>query len=467
MHMRDRESANRKARDLLRMAVAKARLLGPVAPLTFEPKRSCLIVGGGVAGMVSALSVAEMGFEVNLVEKAGELGGTARRILNTLNGQDVQAYLDALTGTVREHPLIRVHLDAEVIESRGYVGDFTSKIAVRGDGKITEVGHGATIIATGAVEAKPQEYLYGQDSRVLTLLELERDVAAGNTRVCGVQTAVMIQCVGSRDDERRLCSRVCCSQSLRSALKLRELNPQMDIYVLYRDMMSYGLMEDRYREAAEKGVKFIRYELADKPRVTAVEEEGRSVLRVMVRESALDRLHMIDADVVALAVGVVAGQDNREVSRLFKVPLDEDGFFLEAHMKLRPVDFATDGIFLCGTAHYPKHLSDTIAQAQAAAGKAAAILCKKKIETGVEVAFVNAEECIGCGICELLCPFKAIEVVSIDQGDRAHVISASCKGCGVCSSHCPRRAIGMHSFGDDQILTQITAMATGKVEQYA
>jgi heterodisulfide reductase subunit A len=455
VHMRDRAAANRKAQDIVRMAVTKARLLEPLHLLSLGLNHSGLVVGAGVAGMEAALSLAKQGFEVHLVEKDSELGGIARRIHYNLNGDDIQTYLQDLVARVYENPLIHVYTEANILEASGYMGNFATKIAVGAGKAVKEIAHGATIIATGATEFKPQEYLYSQDPRVLTLLELEEEIAKGDTKIASVGTAVIILCVGSRDEERPYCSRVCCKQSIRNALKLKEINPKIDIYVLYRDMRTYALAEDYYREAADKRVKFIRYEASDGPEVEAVEEGGRSILRVTVPDLILGQRLMIDADLVALATATVAQPGNKELSRLFKTPLNEDGFFLEAHMKLRPVDFATDGIFMCGLAHSPKSLDESIAQAKAAASRAATILAKDTIVAGGAVCTVNEDVCSGCGTCQALCPYGAIAVDVEEQV--AKVNEALCKGCGVCCAACPSGAAEQKGFTADQLLHMISA----------
>ncbi|MBA7594512.1 Ion-translocating oxidoreductase complex subunit B [subsurface metagenome] len=290
----------------------------------------------------------------------------------------------------------------------------------------------------------------------MTLLELEGEITKGNTDITSAQSAVIIHCVGSRDEERPYCSRVCCTQSIKNALKLKELNPEMDIYLLYRDMRTYAFREDYYREAADKGVKFIRYDVDDKPQVEAVEEGGKSILRVSVPDPVLGQRLLLDADFIALAAATVAPQGNKELSQLYKVPLNEDGFFLEAHMKLRPVDFSTDGVFMCGLAHNPKSIDESIAQAQAAASRAVTILSKEAIPAGGIIAFINKDACSGCKLCIQVCPYNAI---SFDEQEGVAVVSElECKGCGNCAAICPSGACSTGGFEDGQILAQIEAL---------
>ncbi|MFC2011929.1 FAD-dependent oxidoreductase [Chloroflexota bacterium] len=456
VHSGDKRAATEKATDLIRMAVAKARLLKPLYQLSYEINRAGLVIGGGIAGMVSALSLANQGFNVHLVEKDKELGGVARRIHYTVEGGDVQTYLQELIQKVNGNPLIQVYTEANITEFTGYVGNFTTRITQGPEKTAKEIAHGATIVATGAEEFKPAEYLYGKDSRVLTLLELEEEITRGNTEVTNAGTMVMILCVGSRDSERQYCSRVCCSQSIKNALKLKELNPEMEIYILYRDMRTYGLMEDYYREAAEHEVKFIRYDSDDKPAVEIVEEGGQNIIRVEVTDPNLGQRIMLDADVLALGAATVAPAGNKELSQLLKVPLNEDNFFMEAHMKLRPVDFANDGIFMCGLAHYPKFISESIAQAEAAASRAVTVLAKEELKAGGSVCIVNKRKCVGCGVCQEVCPFNAIEVEAEEKV--AVVNEALCKGCGVCASSCRSGALDIEGFSDQETLTLVQAL---------
>jgi len=455
VHSKEKEEATQKAKDIVRMSVARSALLQPLQEFELSVDKRGLVVGGGIAGMTSALSLANQGFEVYLVEKDTDLGGIARRIHYTLEGMDVQAYLSDIIRKVYQHPLIHVSTDSTITEASGFVGNFITKVT--SGGRVKEIHHGITIIATGAEEYKPTEYLYGKDDRVFTLLELEEQIAKGEPRVINAQSLVMIQCVGCRNEDRNYCSRVCCSQAIRNALKLKEINPQMDIYVIYRDMRTYGFKEDYYREAANREVKFIRYEPDDKPQVEAVEEGGQHILRVTVTDPILGKKIAIDADSVALAAAVIPSETSSEIAKLFKVSLNPDGFFMEAHVKLRPVDFAADGIFLCGMAHYPKHISETISQAYGAAGRAATILSKDSVTASGAVCEVNESKCVGCGQCQSVCKYGAIELHDTPQGKKARVIPVLCKGCGLCNTKCPTGAITSKHYTDEQILTEIEA----------
>jgi heterodisulfide reductase subunit A len=462
VHSREKEAATKKAKDIVRMSVARARLLQPLQEFQLPVDKRGLVVGGGIAGMTAALSLADQGFEVYLVEKDKELGGIARRIHYTLEGMDVQAYLKDIIGKVYQHSLIHKYTDATITEASGYVGNFVTK--VKSEGRVREIKHGIAIIATGAEEYKPTEYLYGQDDRVFTLLELEEQIAKKEARVTGAQSLVMIQCVGCRNEERNYCSRVCCNNSITCALKLKEINPQMDIYIIYRDMRTYGFAEDYYREAASRGVKFIRYEPEDKPQVEVAQEGGKSVLRVTVTDLILGKKLVIDTDLLALAAAVIPSATSNEISKLFKVPLSPDGFFQEAHVKLRPVDFAADGVFLCGIAHYPKHIMESIAQAYGAAGRAATILAKDTVTASGAICEVNESECVGCGKCQAACKYGAIELLDTPEGKKARVIPVLCKGCGLCNTKCPTAAISSKHFTDEQILAEIDAAYPALVE---
>jgi heterodisulfide reductase subunit A len=451
VHSKEKEDATQKAKEIVRMSVARNALAEPLQEFELPVDKRGLVVGGGLAGMISALSLANQGFEVYLLEKDTDLGGMARRIHYTLEGLDVQSYLGDIIRKVYKHPSIHVSTDSTIAETSGYVGHFTTKVT--SGGMVKEIHHGITIIATGAEEYKPTEYLYGEDDRVLTLLDLEEQIAKEGERVMNARGLVMIQCVGCRQEDRNYCSRVCCDQAIKNALKLKEANPAMNITIVYRDMRTYGFKEDYYREAAEKDIKFIRYEPDDKPQVEAVEEDGRPVLRVTTTDFVLGKKLSIDADLLALAAAVIPSAASHELSKLFKVPLNPDGFFQEAHVKLRPVDFAAEGVFLCGMAHYPKHISETISQAYGAAGRAATILSKDKIAAEAAIAHIEKELCVGCQGCIEVCPYSAISYD--EEKEKCEINAVLCKGCGGCAATCPSESIRLEGFRHDQIYAQI------------
>jgi heterodisulfide reductase subunit A len=455
VHSKEKEEATEKAQDIIRMSVARACHLEPLQEIDLPVNKTGLVVGGGIAGMTCALSIANQGHEVYLVEKNADLGGMARRINNTLEGIDVQAHVRDLVRKVYQHPLVHVYTNATITEATGYVGNFVTKVT--SDRGVTEIQHGAAVIATGADEYKPTEYRYGEDDRVLTQLELEERVARGEETVRNAERLVMIQCIGCRNEDRNYCARVCCSQAIKNALKLKEINPDMDIYILFRDMRTYGYSEDYYREASEKDVKFICYEPDDKPRVEAVDQEGRPVLRVTVNDPILGQELAIDADYLVLSAAVIPSAGNREIAQFFKVSLGPDNFFKEAHVKLRPVEFSAEGIYLCGMAHYPKHIPEAINQAYGAAGRALTLLSHDIVTVSGSVCEVDERKCIGCGACISACTYSAIEFRETRQGKKAVVNPVICKGDGLCNARCPTGAIVLKHFTDEELVSQIDA----------
>ena len=459
VHSKEKEKATEKAKDIIRKSIARACHLEPLQEFDLPVNKTALVVGGGIAGMNCALSIANQGHEVYLIEKEQDLGGMARKIHTTLEGLDVQAYLADLIAKIYKHPLIHVYTDATIEEATGYVGNFTT--TVKSPRGITEIEHGATVIATGADLSTPTEYLYGEDDRVMTHLELEEQIAKGNEKVTGAESIVMIQCVGCRNEDRNYCSRVCCSESIKNALALKEKNPQMDIYILFRDMRTYGFKEDYYREASGKGVRFIRYEPQAPPEVKAGEsDDGRSVLKVTLPDYILGKKLEIDADIIALAAAVIPSATTEEVAGLFKVTLSPDGFFKEAHVKLRPVEFATDGVFLCGMAHYPKLISETINQAYGAAGRVLTLLSNDVVVASGSVCEVNEKKCMGCGACVSVCKYGALEIRETKQGKKAVINPVLCKGDGLCNALCPTGAIQLKHFNDEEIISVIDAAAS-------
>ena len=460
VHAKEKEEATQKAKDIIRMSVARVCRLKPLQEFDLPINKAALVVGGGIAGMTCALSIANQGHEVHLVEKDADLGGTARRISHTLEGMDVQTYLRDVIGKVYQHPSIHVYTGATIPEATGYVGNFVTK--VKSERGVTDIKHGAAVIAIGADVYKPTEYLYGDDDRVMTNLELEERIARGEERVMNARSLVIIQCVGCRNEDRNYCARICCSHSVKNALKLKETNPEMDIYILFRDMRTYGCSEDYYRDASNQDVKFIRYEPQDKPQVEAVVEEGRPVLRVTVTDAILGKKLAIDADLLSLAAAVIPSAGSGEISRLFKVSLGPDDWFKEAHVKLRPVEFGTDGVYLCGIAHYPKHISEAISQAYGAAGRVLTLLSHDTVTASGSVAEVKESDCISCGACITVCTYGAIEFYDTPAGRKARVNPVLCKGDGLCNTVCPTAAISLKHFTDGDLLSQIDA-AVGDV----
>ncbi len=448
VHMHEPEKATEKAKDLVRSIVAKARLLKPLKKPMIDVTPVGLVIGGGLSGMTASLELAKQGFEVHLVEKEKELGGNLRHIHYMLGSEDPQERLRSIIKEVTENEKIHVHLDAEVADIEGYVGNFETTLTRGSDKK--GINHGIVIVATGAVEYKPTEYLYGIDSRVLTQRELEEKIGEGEFKA---RTVVMIQCVGSRNDERPNCSRICCVQAVKNALKIKELSPETDVYILYKDIRTYGFNEDYYRKAADEGVLFIRYDDDHKPKVT--QENG--TLKILAMAPVLKTWFPIEPDLLVLSAATIPNPDNERIAQMLKVPLTKDRFFLEAHMKLRPVDFATDGVFLCGLAHSPKLIEESISQACGAAARAATILSKKRLEVEGAIANVNEDLCSGCRICEAVCEYSAIEMKEKDGKLVSSVLEALCKGCGVCGSTCPTGAISMLHFTDEEILAQVRA----------
>ncbi|MEE9121447.1 MAG: FAD-dependent oxidoreductase [Syntrophobacteria bacterium] len=452
VHASDRDAATDKAKDLVRMGVARAALIEPLPMPSVPVNPTALVVGGGVAGMTSALTLAQQGFKAHIVEKGDSLGGQAVHLKKTWRDEDVPEFLKQLIDEVSGHHNIQVHLNAQLKETSGFVGNFKTAIGLNGDDSGLEIEHGVTILATGAYPIKPDEYLYGRNDRVFRWHDL--DEAWDSDLVKNANSAVFIQCVGSREPERPHCSKICCTFSVHKAVELKERNPEMDIYVLYRDIRTYGEREDIYKKARAKGVTFIRYSQESKPVVTEIENGN---LEVTVADQILQRPITLTPAFITLA-SAIETRGLEELAQIFKVPLSQDNFFLEVHMKLRPVDFASDGVFVCGLAHYPKPIDESIAQAQAAAARAATILAQEKIEVEGVVSTVDESLCRGCGECVEACPYGAPELVEISEGVQVSQIQeALCKGCGACAVACPTGAAAILHFTDNEILTMVEA----------
>jgi heterodisulfide reductase subunit A-like polyferredoxin len=454
VHMDNWEDATQKAKDLVRMQVGKIIHAKQLTKQQVGVTKSALVIGGGVSGMTSALEIADMGYKVYLVEKTEKLGGNALHINSTFTGRPAEHYIEAMINRVNNNSLIEVYTDTEIKSVSGYVGKFLTILERMG--QEIKINHGVAIIAIGARESKPSEYLYGVDSRVVTGMELEETLKDNRVDLKSRKNIFIIQCVGSRCDEKPYCSRVCCNQAIKNSLLLKEINPEMNITILYRDIRSYGLNEDNYRRARRAGVQFIRYEETQKPQVSRSEGE----ISLKFYEPLLDEYVTDKADMVILSSAIEAvGEDNKKIAQLFKVPMNQEGFFLEAHAKLRPVDFATEGVYLCGLAHTPKNMKESIIQGKAAAARAATVISKDMLETEGTIAEVTETLCSGCGTCEQVCPYKAIEVEEIQKRNetvkKAKVNPVLCKGCGTCSAACRCGAIDVNGFSDRQVINEI------------
>ncbi len=450
VHQTDAESATEKAKDLVRMAIANAAKLSPLYRTKLPVTKRALVLGGGLAGMTASLNVADQGFEVVLVEIDKELGGFARNIKRTLQGDDVQNYVNTLVETVNQNEKIEVLRETILADFSGSKGNFKTALTVGPAMYHREINHGALIIATGATEHKPEEYLYGKHEDVRTQVELEDMLLKDDQGIKGWKTVVMIQCVGSRNEANPNCSRVCCQQAIKNAIALKEINSDVDIFVLHKDIRTYGFAEDYYRKAREMGIHFLRYREGEEP----VAEQAGEGIQITFKDVTLGRPITIIADQLILSTAVVAG-DTEELSNILKVPLTSDRFFLEAHVKLRPVDTQSDGIFVCGTAHSPKRIDETISQALAASARACRLLSQDHIEVGGVVARVDPELCAACLICVRACPY---EVPFINADGVSEIDISKCQGCGVCAAECPAKAITLGHFEDAQILAQIDAL---------
>ncbi len=445
VHAANPEKATEKAKDLVRMAVARAKTLEMLHELPFKVNQDALIIGGGIAGMTAAIGIARQGFKSHLIEITGELGGNAKHLRYTLEGVEPKKYLDQLIEEVNSNELITVHLNTQVQNYSGHVGNFTT--VIESDGSIREVTHGAIIVATGGVEYKPAEYLYGENDNVITQVELEQKIADNYSGLKEIKSLVMIQCVGSRDKDHPYCSRYCCSAAVKNSIKLKEMNPQMNIYIFYRDVRTYAFKELYYKKAREMGVQFLNYDEDIKPEITA----GSSRLKAVIYDKGLDADFEIDADYIVLSAAIRPNPESQRIAQAFKLSNDADNFFLEAHMKLRPLDFANVGIFLCGLAHSPKLIEESISQAKGAVSRACTVLSKDEMMVGGIVSHVNGENCVACLTCVRVCPY---DVPQINADGVAEISEASCQGCGNCVSACPRKAIELYHFKDDQIISK-------------
>jgi heterodisulfide reductase subunit A-like polyferredoxin len=450
VHMNEPEKATRKAKDLVRMAVAKAAYIEPLYSVSVPITKSALVVGGGVAGMEAALGVGDQGCQVHLVECSGNLGGNARNLRTSWQGEAVGPYLEQVIARIESHPNIEVHLNSEIKDTHGSLGNFETTIS-DGGGKTDRIYHGVTILATGGQEYKPDEFMYGKHPNVMTHLDMDAALTKNDERLTKAKSAVFIQCVGSRNNDRPYCSKICCTHSIKGALALKEKNPRMRVYILYRDIRTYGFREKLYQKARESGVIFIRYDLEHMPSVAMDADE---TLLLTVIDHVLRRPVRIKPDVLILAAGIVS-RDNKPLYEHFKVPVNAEGFLVEAHAKLRPVDFASEGIFLAGLAHYPKPLEESVAQAKAAASRAMTVLSKEALTVGGVVATVEEGRCAACLTCVRTCPY---DIPEVNEHSHAVIDPAQCHGCGTCAAECPGKAITLRHFTDEQLVAKTRAL---------
>jgi heterodisulfide reductase subunit A len=458
IHMQNRREATEKAKELVKMGVAKARWLDAQEEFESEVYPAAMVIGGGVAGMSAALNLANQGFEVHLVEKEPELGGRLLKLnrLFTIN-KDPGELVGSIVKAVEGHSKIKLHMPAVVKAASGYIGNFD--ISVDESGQETSFKVGVIIVATGAQVLKPELYRYGELANVLTQLDLEQRLKDGE--LGEFQNVVMINCVGARIPERPYCSRVCCMTAIKNAALMKEINPEAKVYVLYRDLMTYGVeFEAYYREAKEAGVRFIRYTLSKPPQVIGREK----VESVNVYDELMDMELELPCDLLVLATPLISNDDNEELSKMLKVPIGDGGFFLEAHVKLRPVEFAMDGIYVGGSCRWPADIRESIAQGYAAASEAAIPLRQGLVKVEAITAVVDPKICKGCGTCVFVCPFDAIELKESEirglEGNIVSVVNAAlCKGCGLCAAACPNGAIQQRGFTDTQLLSMVNALS--------
>ncbi|THB75862.1 MAG: CoB--CoM heterodisulfide reductase iron-sulfur subunit A family protein [Desulfobulbaceae bacterium] len=459
VHTQDPATATTKAKDLVRMAVAKVDRQVSLQPISVPINQKGLVIGGGVTGLTAALNMAEQGFEIHLVEKTDTLGGNALYLGHTWSGESIQDKTKKLIENVQQNEKIIIHMGFEVTEAKGFVGNFTTTIATK-DGLTKTIDHGVGVVATGGQALRPKEYGYGRIPNVVTALEFDRLFELKEKQVAASKSVVFIQCVGSREGDRMYCSKVCCTHSVQSAIELKQEDPSRMVYILYRDMRTYGQREALYKKARQLGVIFINYELHGKPNVSV---EGKQV-NVEVWDHVLHRPITIKADMVVLASAIIGNPDAEKLNKLYKVSLDSDGFFQEAHAKLRPVDCATDGMFVAGLAHYPKPIEESVAQALASSARAATLLSKTQVSLDAVKAEPDLDYCDGCALCLDVCPYNAITLVEKEAEEEGAVASkyitvnkAQCKGCGLCQGTCPKRGVAVQGFTMDQISSQIKA----------
>jgi heterodisulfide reductase subunit A len=451
VHMQERQEGNQKAMDLIRMGVAKAALLQPQEPIQSEMDPKALVIGGGISGITSALALANRGYQVFLVEKSKELGGLLRNLHKLAPADvDAQELLARQSEAVKNHENIRLLTSTTIKEIQGYIGHYN--VTVSTNGSEDNFGVGVIIIATGAKVFKP-EGLYNYDGKgVITQFELE---GLFRTNKFKADNVVMIQCVGARNEERKYCSRICCMTAIKNAIAVKEKNPKASVHILYRDIQAYGTENEAlFQRSKQLGVRYIKYDQEKPPEVK------KDVVKVY--HHLLGRELDLPQDLVVLSTPLIAGEDNEELSKLLRVTLDANKFFLEAHVKLKPLDFATDGVYLCGNAHYPATIREAVSQALGAASRASIPLAKGMMTVEPIVSVLADEDaCRGCGLCVALCPYGALEIVKTEKGRKVRVIPVACKGCGVCAATCYQHALSINSYTDQQVEEQIRAFLSG------
>jgi len=448
VHKDIQAQATEKAKKMLAMTVDKIRDQTPLTVTPTPVEQQALVIGAGVSGMVAALSLAEQGFETHLVEKTAASGGHGGSVHYSLGIEDPQSFLNDLKEKITGNSGIHFYPETEVVEVTGHSGNFIT-ILKAGDDTTTEIKHGAIIVATGAEDYVPTEYQCGQSDKIITQKNLQQLLV--EDKLGKPTTVVMIQCVGSRDEEHPYCNRTCCSDAIVNALKIKERSPETEVYVLNRDIMTYAFREEYYLKAREAGVLFIRFNQENPPEVNATDKG----ITIQVDDPVLSGKLEIDTDLLVLSTGIVPG-DNQALAEILDLELTDDGFFREVDTKFRPVDTVIDGILVCGRANAPRNLDEEVVAAQAAAQRAVNILSRKALQSGQIVSEVNARRCSFCGICVTTCPFNARW---LDEDEHVAVVEeALCQACGACVAACPNSAAKLRGYRDKQILSMIQAV---------
>ena len=452
VHPHQPAEATRTGLELIRVGVGRAHYLAPIHKESIPPDRRALVIGGGISGMTAALSIADSGFDVVLIERDKYLGGNLQKVHYLVEGENPNKLLRDLINRIISHEHITVMTKTEVIEHDGHVGAYHA-VVQHGDGSRGEISHGVTIVATGGQESRVNHYLLGEHPAAITQLELEDKLAFHIDDVTNLKEVVMIQCVKPKEETYEYCSRICCTSTIKNAIRLKTINPNCRVTVLYKDIITYGFREQYYTEARERGVVFVRYDDKHPPRV----DNDAGQISVRVQEQMIGRGLILNPDLLVLSTSITPSDGTKELAKILKVPISNEGFFLEAHIKMRPMDFMEEGIFVCGIAHYPKFIEESISQAQAAAGRATTILSKKPFHFGGTIAIVDPAKCVGCLTCTRTCPFEIPKVDDKytgvgDLGGAAYIEPTLCHGCGTCTAECPANAIQLMNYTDDQIM---------------